>query len=336
MNLLGIKVSHKFYGEGEVVSLDENLNRITIRFQVGEKVFGYPQCFQKYLEVLDNNLKPILEQKIKEYEQKIQILHDEELSRWRERAKVAEIERAAKTPRLYPRKNIAFKCTFCDGGKSDSCYGFNGICSDKQMRCNVQIDKRTWCSAEENPCKMYLDGKLTKAQLQEKYDNNNASICYESNLLRAWNYGAGIVVRGINKGKPNTLRGVQTNSLCVLTSQEKKSNKMQRYIFGVFLVIRAEEGDEYSEGKVIAHPKYRIALNEQEAHQMCFWNYYKNDSEKAPYQWGTGLFRYVDDKTALQILKDIVCIKRGTECEQDAKEMLDYFLNINHLKFQAD
>lgn len=325
MNLIGTKVKHRAFGDGTIASFDETAGRITVCFETGDKIFGYPQCFNGYLEVEDEKIKAALDEAIQANNLKLQREKEEEERKRQERAKLHEIERARTTKSLYPKKNIAFKCTYCDGGKSENGCGFNGLCSDEQMHYNVFIRQRTWCSAIENPCRMYLEGKMSREQVDAKYNQDNSSVCYESNLLRAWQYGAGMVVRGKNKGKPNTLRGVQTNSLCILTTQKPNADKMQRYIFGVFLVIRSEEGDDISEGKVIAHPKYRISLTEEETEKICFWDYYKNDSDIAAYQWGTGLFRYFNDSTAKRILQDLKEIKHDNETRTLIDEMIAYF-----------
>ncbi|MDE6441640.1 MAG: hypothetical protein K2L12_02680 [Clostridia bacterium] len=332
MNLIGTKVKHKLFGEGKITKIDKINNRVTVQFSIGEKVFGYPFCFTNFLEIIDEKMKSeisiIINQEVQRREHEREI---EEIKR-HERAQAYEMERASKTSRSYPRQNIAFKCTYCNGGKSNSCIGFNGLCSDEQKKYNIFTKERTWCFAEENPCRMYLEGKITKTQLEEKYKQDNSSVCYESNLFRAWCYEAGYVVRGRNKGKPNTIRGVQTNCLCVLTTQKPKANKMQRYIFGVFIVIRSDEGDEMSAGKVMAHPKYRIALTDNEAEKMCFWNYHKNTRGKDPYKWGQGLFRYIDDTTALKILDDLKVLKQNTPDEKLVNEMAEYFCSVNKLK----
>lgn len=326
MDFIGTKVKHKVFGESVIVAVEEAAKRVTVRFAEDEKIFQYPQCFQNILELGDESTKRRAIELIEQDNLIIQKQKEAEEEKQREQAEARALQMANEMQRRYPRQNIAFKCTYCNGGKTGQCFGFNGLCSDEQMRYNIFIEKRTWCNAEENPCRRYLEGKIPRSYLEEQYNSDNGSVCYESNLLRAWTYGAGFVVRGKNKGKPNALRGVQTNSLCVLTTRKSESDKMQRYIFGVFLVIRSEEGDDVSEGKVRAHPKYRIALTDAESAKLCFWNYYKNDSEQAPCQWGTGLFRYFDDSAAVAILQDICEIKRGTRDERLAQEILEYFV----------
>lgn len=231
--------------------------------------------------------------------------------------------------KTMPRRNIAFKCNFCDGGKESNDIGFAGICTDDVLKYNTA--NKVWCGADECYCKQYVDGKITRQQIEEAYANDNRCICYESHILINWEMSAGMVVRGKNKGMPNKLLGVRTNSLCILTTQYPKMSSEDRYIFGVFLVKRSDEGDDVNAGMVEADEKYRISLNAAEAKKMPFWKYYQNDSDKAPTQWGTGLFRYIDDATAIKILEDIIEIKNDIREKEQAVELLNYFRNINLL-----
>ena len=56
-----------------------------------------------------------------------------------------------------------------------------------------------------------------------------------------------------------------------------------RFIFGVFLVDDADEGDNLNEGFVKSNSQYHIELTPTEAVQLKFWNYHANDNspEKA-------------------------------------------------------
>lgn len=234
-----------------------------------------------------------------------------------------------KKVKTTPRRNIAFKCNFCDGGKNSNGIGFAGICTDSVLAYNTA--NKVWCSADECYCKKYMNKEIDRRQLENAYLKDNRCVCYESHLLLNWEMAAGMVVRGKNKGTPNKLLGVRTNSLCILTTQYPNESSEYRFIFGVFLVKRGDEGDDVNAGKVVADEKYRILLNANEAQKMPFWKYYRNNSDKAPQQWGTGLFRYIDDATAMKILNDIVKIKTNTQQKKQAVELLEYFRKVNSL-----
>lgn len=230
---------------------------------------------------------------------------------------------------IVVRRNIAFKCNYCDGGKADNDIGFNGVCSDFVIDHNIK-DKKTWCCSENCHCKHYFDGQINRQQL-EKAMSSGEFVCYESNLLSNWIMGAGYVVKGKHKGEPNRLLGVKSGSLCVLTTVFPNDSSQNRYIFGAFIVKRSNEGDDTIAGDVESS-EYRIMLTEKETRKMNFWNYYKNKSDKAPNHWGTGLFRYLSDEQSLHILDDLVKLKKGSKDEMKANNILAYYLETNKIK----
>jgi hypothetical protein len=154
-------------------------------------------------------------------------------------------------------------------------------------------------------------------------------VCYESQMLREWKAMAGIVQHGENKGKPMKLNQVQTNSLCVLTIRDPQSKEKDRYIFAVFLVDDTYEGDGREEGYVSTKSEYKIKLTPTEARSLLFWNYHANDNQPEVAVWSSGLHRYFGDDQAVQILRDIAKIKRGTEEEELSERFLQHFCRIN-------
>ena len=92
-------------------------------------------------------------------------------------------------------------------------------------------------------------------------------------------------------------------------------------------------GENNEEGYVMSAPKsrYRIKLSEGEAKKMLFWNYYSNSGKKENTRWGTGLFRYMTDQMAVQVLRDIADMKKGTKYEKSADDLLKYFCSINNI-----
>ena len=63
----------------------------------------------------------------------------------------------------------------------------------------------------------------------------------------------------------------------------------------------------------------------REAKQMKFWDIYQNPNAPNRIQWGSGLFRYFDDATAVKFLERAVEVKRGTPEENFAKEILRHY-----------
>lgn len=45
--------------------------------------------------------------------------------------------------------NIAFKCNYCDGGKSSEQVGFSGICSNRTIAQNIDRGRGEWCKFQD-------------------------------------------------------------------------------------------------------------------------------------------------------------------------------------------
>ncbi|HHY82236.1 MAG TPA: hypothetical protein GX505_06105 [Clostridiales bacterium] len=328
MGLINQKVIHKMYGEGIIISYENQ--SITVRFQQGDKKFIYPDAFDGYLTPVDSLFAEKIKRELelikisKKEEKEPQIKHIQQERGFSNKNHNKEIKK------FYIRANIAFKCNYCDGGRSTEQVGFNGVCSDDIIRYNIEKAKRVWCSLDECLCSQYLKGEITGCKLEDSY-NSGYLVCYESQMLRDWKALAGIVHTGERKGQPMKLNQVQVNSLCVLTTRDPYSHERDRYIFAVFLVDEAFEGDNRDEGFVTTRSNFRIKLSPHEAHKMLFWNYYANDSQPEVAAWGTGLHRYLDDEQAIQILQDINKLKQGTKDEKLANSFLEYFALVNNI-----
>src|SRR5690606_23392894 len=97
------------------------------------------------------------------------------------------------------RSNIAFKCNFCDGGRTDSRVGFHGVCSDSTIANNIEVEHRTWCSSRDSYCLKYLNGEISREELERPFLDGD-SVCYESQMLRDWTAFAGVMHTGKRKG----------------------------------------------------------------------------------------------------------------------------------------
>lgn len=330
MNLINMKVSHKIFGDGIIIAKENSY--ITVKFCNNEKKFIYPNAFDGYLTTEDTDLN----NKIKEEIEVIKRLEEEKKQeiamKEKENLKTVfpQSEKIERKIKVYPRENIAFKCNYCDGGKSDKEIGFNGVCSDEIIKNNIEIEQRTWCSSTESDCLSYLNGKMSRLEL-DNIHGSGGYVCYESQMLREWKAMAGIVQKGERAGQPMKLNKVQNNSLCVLTTRLPNSNEIDRFIFGVFLVDENYEGDNFEEGYVSTKSKYKIKLSPKEAEKMLFWDYHANENQPEVARWSSGLYRYFGDGQAIQILKDLVLLKEGTEDEKLAKDFLLYFSKINNI-----
>ena len=336
MNLVNQSIRHKSFGLGTVAEHSESY--IKIVFSVGEKQFQFPEAFEKFLYCDDEGMQcevlALLQEKkeqerVRESEKKIEI---ERLSKLHTAVNRENI----KKQKSYPKENIAFKCNYCNGGESDDCVGYKCACTDEMINYNIEVAQHKWCCSEESPCNQYYNGIIERRELDAyAYAEDDGFVCYESQMLRNWTAFAGFVLTGDNKEKPMKLNKVQVNSLAVLTTREPYAAEKERFIFGVFLVDEAYEGDNREEGYVTTTSKYKISLSLDEAKQMLFWNYYHNENAPEKTAWGQGLHRYISDIQAASILYDIVAVKAGTEDEALAKEFLEYFCKINSIDSDA-
>lgn len=326
MALCGETVKHKVFGKGKIVECAPN--RVTILFD-GSKVkrkFIYPSAFGKFLELENSALLTKIE------EDKKAVAKEIAKKRKIKQERRAELVRMIRVKSLKPteRSNVAFKCNYCDGGKANNKIGFNGVCSDENIKYNVSEAKHIWCSSPESQCFQYRKGEISRQQLVDCYQKEGM-ICYEAQMLKSWRAYAGVVRSGPNKGEPIRIRNVRPHSLALLTTRLPNVNENERFIFAVFLVDENYLGHKRDEGYVGANPDYRLHLSLAEAKNLKFWDYYFNPNRPEKIIFGSGLHRYMTDIQAAQVLKRICAIKKGTEGEKYAQEFLEYYCRTKAL-----
>ncbi len=335
MNLKNQKVIHKTFGNGIIV--EQNADYITIQFQDLQKKFVFPDVFASFLKCEDIALQSEFEAtyaKKKELAEQKTLERREAQRKAAEEAKLREAARRAVSKKTAPvdrhanENNLAFKCNFCDGGCSDSCLGYKGVCSDDQIRYNIEKKNRTWCSDEKDSfCFKYYKGLITRNELEEQHKSK--PVCYESRMLIDWKAEAGEDRNGIDGPKARRISNASKNSLAILTTElpDMEGGK-ERVIFGVFVTGVVDEGDDIQAGYVKVYGDYYIELTPEESKRMKFWHYHFNPNNPERIQWGTGLYRYMKDTVCARILADILEIKEGTSEQEKAKEMLEYYCNM--------
>lgn len=335
MNTIGKKVFHQRWGMGIIKELNDD--NMSVEFSEGIKKMKYPDAFEKFLIANDSDFQKYAlemlnikrEKEAAEKEAK-RLAYLEELERAKKELEEDVKKSAVARSKKIHRENIAFKCNFCDGGADEEHIGFKGVCSDTLIDYNIEDACHTWCCSDNAPCMKYYNGELSRKELDEQCEGG--FVCYESRMLEEWKASAGYVVSGENKNKPMKLNKVQTNSLAVLSTRIPGTKEKDRFIFGVFLVDDAFEGDAHEEGFVSTKSKYKIELSADEASQIKYWNYYYNERTPEKIAWGQGLHRYIDNIQSAQILRDVLAIKKGKNDEDLAKEFYEYFCRINGLK----
>ncbi|BAK98121.1 hypothetical protein OBV_09230 [Oscillibacter valericigenes Sjm18-20] len=323
MKIVNHEVIHKAFGKGTVIGQDNAI--LTVRFSCGEKRFQYPEAFRAFLRLSENSLNMAVQEEISQLD-------------WAKRDAItaqpstpqANTKQQPSKKSCDERPNIAFKCNYCDGGSSDKSVGFNGVCSDAVIYNNIEVEHRTWCCSEDCSCPRYLNGEITRKEL-DKMCEDGGLVCYESQMLLDWKAMAGFVQNGDRKGQPMHLNQVQPNSLCILTTRDPYSTEDQRYIFAAFLVDDTYGGDDFTEGFVTTRSEFRLQLSPEEAHKMLFWNYHANGKQPKTAAWNSGLHRYMTDEQAAQILRDIASLKQNTQDAELARRFFDKFCMLTKI-----
>lgn len=328
--MIGSRVFHDVFGGGVIT--DRDGVHITVDFGGDEKKFIYPDAFEKYLRSADQELMAQVNSDIQAKQEARTKPAPSAISLSVKLPQSRMTKKHKKVDRAVDRANVAFKCNYCDGGKTPTCIGFNGICSDSVLRYNIEKAHHVWCSDAESPCRCYLDGEISREELENMMCGGGGLdyVCYESQMLRDWKAYAGVVQNGIDKGKPMRLMKVQRNSLAVLTTREPNYiTDETRFVFAVFLVDESYEGDHREAGYVTTRSDWKISLTLQEARKIRFWNYYVNQNAPDRIIFGSGLHRYLSDNQAAQILRDIADVRTDPQDKDFARQFFEHFCRIN-------
>ena len=334
IDLLGHTIKHKAWGDGIVI--DQSATYIKIEFAIGVKPFQYPDAFEKFLECVELNMQEAVLAELKaKKEKEAQRMESHVQNRMASAIVGGGQSNRTSQPKkkTYPKENIAFKCNFCDGGKNVNGIGYRCACSDTLIKYNIEEAHHSWCCSDDSPCSQYYDGLIDRTTL-DSYAKAGEFVCYESQMLRDWTAFAGFVLTGENKQKPMKLNKVQINSLAILTTRDPYAPESDRFVFGVFLVDDAYEGDNRDEGYVTTTSKFKLSLPIEQARKIRFWNYYHNENAPIKTAWGQGLHRYITDEQAACILRDIVRLKANTGEASLANEFLAHFCKINRMDVQ--
>lgn len=317
MELRSKKVIHNFFKNGVIV--EQTDSQITVNFSGKIKQFIFPDAFEYHLTMEDDDIQKQLVELLEQKKRDILVKKSEKQRKIEYQAaddnNQIKKQHHSKINASENKTNLAIKCNYCDGGQCKEYFGYMGACSDEVIRYNIEKRQYQWCCDEQSPCNQYYNGFIDREELDSQC-SYEGYVCYESQIFREW------------KVYPYAqLSKDATNSLAVLTTREPDTDESDRFIFGVFLIDDMHLDGEFS--YVAAKSKYKLSLTSQEAKSMKFWKYYSNRNSSEKQRWGQGLYRWLHDIEAAQILRDIVTIKKGTESEAFAREFFEHFCKIN-------
>ncbi len=265
MNLINEEITHKVFGEGNIVDHEESI--ITIDFNEEIKKFVYPDAFRKYITLNDQNTAKAFKEVFLIREQKEEAL---ELKREEEKEQQAleqQRKEKLKNHRIHESSQIVF-----------------------------------WLDEEE-----------------------------QQNVFVDWQVSTGKVQSGKNEGQPNRAARLSANSAGLLTARRADQPETDRMILGLYMVNETFSDNLSDVGMVPSHAEFRIEFSDQEREQMLFWNYYIDKNYPQRTSWNSGKFRYFDNVSMAQILKDIIALKTDKEQIEEAENFLEYFCEMNAL-----
>ena len=188
--------------------------------------------------------------------------------------------------------NVAFKCTYNDGG-TRGFVGFGGTCSNGNILRNVKTNPRSWCSAPANACRQFCDNDF-----QGRRPRNP---CYESQITDLWRFGPGTYHTGARDWQPIPMRDAQVGKVSLLTTRHPEyDSEAKRIVFGVFRIESVIEEDN-GEISVVGNPAQAIRLSEEAALAVPFWKFKSLPASGTP-DWRSGLFRYISDQELANFL----------------------------------
>ena len=225
--------------------------------------------------------------------------------------------------------NIAIKCNYCDGGKDADHIGFSGVCSDRTIRYNIEVEHRVWCSNEQCPCFQYYNGRITRDRLNQIMATPSDFVCYESTMLSDWMTQAGLTEDG--QTTKHFGSSLHKGAACVFTTRLPDMDEEDRFVFGIFIVDELFRGDDRKSGYVKCNTDYHIELTPNEARQLRFWNYYRNKNNPDKAQWGTGLYRFISNNGIIALLNDLIKLRENGN-QEEVIRFLKEFCRQNNIK----
>lgn len=221
------------------------------------------------------------------------------------------------------KKNIAFKCNYCDGGKDENGIGFCGPCSNRCIMGNIKNDPSAWCSNPQSNCYQYYDGTIDRAELERRYEEDH-KCCSESFMLKNFAANAG-QFRSVDKnGDMKSIRQTGVYKVSFLTTVFPYEPEENRVIFAAFINDSYDAGtDDYPGFVKSLKEDTRLSFLENDAQKLKFWDYYRNPNAPTSKKWGSGLFRYLEDDVTLRILNDAKKIVTDDEARTKIQNIID-------------
>ena len=156
MQIIGEKVKHISFGKGIITNTEGDYISAYFDQIDAEKKFLYPESFEKFLafesvKLQEEALIALARKVQKKQEEKTRKLEEQNKKKFEHPIPIQTVKSREKARKLPPRKNLAFKLNYCDGGATQESIGFKAVCSDEIIHYNIEKAKRSWCSFKDCP-----------------------------------------------------------------------------------------------------------------------------------------------------------------------------------------
>lgn len=209
-------------------------------------------------------------------------------------------------------KNIACNLIY-NNGDEGIYVGFNGRCDIKNILINTKPGNGRWCSQPDCSCQQFKDRGF-KGPVKD-YP------CNESALFRNWTWNAGA---RFETKEPFLIKKSGKKKVAILTTRFPGTLESERKIIGLFQI--KEIIDEH---QVISYQKHRIRMTLDEAKELNFWSYYRNEGKgdvkksSTSAQWSSGRFRYLSDEQVAAVLHDLQKVLQEDSSRSSVRELLE-------------
>lgn len=211
--------------------------------------------------------------------------------------------------------NIACSLLYNNGNESPY-VGFLGSCSIDNIKYNIEKGSRRWCSQPQCLCRQYYDDGFK--------GRGPTRPCNESLLFSDWQWNPGAEFK---TGEPFYIREPVQGKIAVLTTRFREQDEEKyRKIVGFFKIHECVD-----ERIIVADNHYRIRLLREEAEELNFWEYHRNEKGTKPL-WSQGRFRYWNDPQVAALLHDLRRVVRSEE----SRSMLEDLIQKDFPEYAAE
>ena len=181
MDIKGQKILHKKFGEGIIKALEED--RIRVEFSGTDRLFACSEAFIRMISAEDE-LISYLNDYITDVENRNTELKANRLAELEKQLRERKTDFAESKEINRDCYNIAVDAVYCDGGRSENCVGFNGVCSDSVLEQNVNANDGRWCTKHECRCGVYAEERSTAVRRElDRLMEDGGFVCPESRML---------------------------------------------------------------------------------------------------------------------------------------------------------